>query len=127
MDLRERIVTTCDSGEWTRQEVAEQFGVSVSWIRRLLQRRREDGTYAPKQGRRGRKPVFFGKALKRLDVLVQQQPDATLEELRTRMGFNCSLVTVFNTLKRLGYRRKKRLSGLLSKIGRTSNKNVELG
>jgi transposase len=92
--------------------------VSTSWIRRLLQRRREDGNYGPRQGKRGRKPAYDGPALERLDRLVQKQPDATLEELRERTGANCSLVTVCNTLKRLGYRRKKRPSGQLSKTGR---------
>ena len=118
MDLRDRVVGACDSGEWTREEIAEEFGVSTSWIRRLLQRRRETGEYRPKQGERGRKPVYSGQALERLDRLVEEQPDATLHELRDRTGAACSLVTMSNTLKRLGYRRKKRRPGLLSKTGR---------
>ena len=117
MDLRDRVVEACDSGIWTREEIAEEFGVSISWIRRLLQRRREKGDYGPKQGKRGRQCVYSGQALKHLDRLVEKQPDATLEELRHRTGANCSLVTVHNTLKRLGYRRKKRRFGRLSKTG----------
>jgi transposase len=119
MDLRDRVVAACDAEEWTREEIADEFGVSTSWIRRLLQRRRETGDYGPKKTKRGRKPAFRSEALKRLDQLVEAQPDATLEELRDRCGVSCSLVTMFNTLNRLGYRRKKRRSGLLSKTGRT--------
>jgi transposase len=119
MDLRDRVVAACDSGEWTGAEIAEEFGVSTSWIRRLLQRRREHGDYGPKQGKRGRKPAYSGQSLERLDRLVQEQPDATLEELRDHTGVACSLVTVSNTLNRLSYRRKKRRSGPLSKIART--------
>lgn len=119
MDLRDRVVAACDSGEWTREEIAEEFGVSTAWIRRLLQRRRESGSYGPKQGKRGRKPAVSGPALTRLDRLVQKQPDATLAELRERTDAACSLVTIHNTLKRLGYRRKKRHSGPLSKTGQT--------
>ena len=115
MDLRDRVVAACDSGRWKRVEIAEQFGVSSSWIRSLLQRRRETGVYSPKQTKRGRKPAFTGASLEQLDRLAQAQPDATLEELRDRCGVACSLVTVSNTLARLGYRRKKRRSGLLSK------------
>jgi transposase len=118
MDLRERVVAACDRCELTRQEIAEQFGVSVSWIRRLLQRRRETGDYGPKQTKRGRKPAFSPKALQRLETLVEAQPDATLEELREHSGISCSLMTVSNTLRRLGYRRKKRPSGRLSKIAK---------
>lgn len=119
MDLRDRVVAACDAGELTREEIAEQFGVCSSWIRRLLQRRRETGDYGPKQTKRGRKPVFSAKSLERLDRLVKAQPDATLEELRARSGVSCSLMTMHNTLKRLGYRRKKRASGQLSKIATT--------
>lgn len=119
MDLRDRVVAACDSGAWTREEIAEEFGVSTAWIRRLLQRRRESGSYGPKQGKRGRKPALSGQALARLDRLVQKQPDATLAELRERTDAACSLVTIHNTLKRLGYRRKKRHSGPLSKTGQT--------
>lgn len=120
MDLRDRVVAACDEGLDTRDEIAEQFGVSKSWIRRLLQRRRELGSYAPPKGRRGRKPAFDAKLCQQLDNLVERQPDATLEELRARTGVSCSLVTVSNTLARLGYRRKKRRSGPLSRIGKTS-------
>ena len=46
-------------------------------------------------------------------------PDATLEELRDRTGATCSLAAVCKTLQRLGYRRKKRRFGPLSKIAPT--------
>ena len=115
MDLRDRVVAACDAGHWKRVEIAEQFGVSTAWIRRLLQRRRETGDYGPRQTKRGRKPAFRGASLPRLDRLAEAQPDATLEELRDRCGVSCSLMTVSNTLRRLGYRRKKRRFGRLSK------------
>lgn len=119
MDLRDRVVAACDSGRWKRQEIAERFGVSTAWIRRLLQRRREHGHYGPRRTKRGRKPAFTAETLERLDRMAEAQPDATLAELRDRCGVSCSLVTVSSTLARLGYRRKKRRSGLLSKTART--------
>lgn len=127
MDLRDRVVAACDDGVLARAEIAEAFGVSPAWIRRLLQRRRERGNYAPLDGRRGRKPMFSGAALVRLERLIAAQPDATLEELRDCSGVSCSVMTVFNTLKRLGYRRKKRRSGRRSRIGRMSRGNVVRG
>lgn len=127
MDLRDRVVAACDERVWTREEIAEEFGVSTAWIRRLLQRRRERGSYAPLAGRGGRKPAFSGSALSRLERLIAEQPDATLAELRDRSGVSCSVVTVFNTLRRLGYRRKKRLSGPRSRTGRRSPDSVERG
>ena len=127
MDLRHRIVAACDEGIWTRQEIAEQYGVSRSWIRRLLQRRRERGSYAPLSGRRGRKPAFDESAVQHLEQLIAAQPDATLEELRDGSDICCSVVTVFNTLSRLGYRRKKRRSGLRNRIGRTLSNSAGRG
>lgn len=127
MDLRDRVVAACDAGVWTREEVAEQFGVCTAWIRRLLQRRRERGSYAPLNGKRGPKPKFSGAGLQRLEGLVAEQPDATLEELRDRSGVACSVMTILNTLNRLGYRRKKRPFGRRSRIVRTSRGSVERG
>ena len=119
MDLRVRVVSACDAEQGTRARVAEQFEVSTSWIRRLLQRRRETGHYGPLTTRRGRKPTFWGPSAERLERLVAEQPDATLAELRDRCGASCSLVTMCKTLQRLGYRRKKRRFGPLSKTVRT--------
>lgn len=127
MDLRHRIIAACDEGVWTRPEIAEQYGVSTSWIRRLLQRRRERGSYEPLAGPAGRKPVFSGPAVQRLEELITAQPDATLEELRDRSAISCSIVTVFNTLRRLGYRRKKRRSGPRNRIGRTLSNSAGRG
>jgi transposase len=109
------VVSACDGGELTREEIAEAFGVSTRWIRQLLRRRRETGNYDPRGHGGGRSAAFSTTALKRLERLVRQQPDATLAELRERSGVTCSLVTMHNTLKRLGYRRKKRHSGPPSK------------
>jgi transposase len=119
MDLRDRVVSACEAGDLTRREVAAEFGVTTRWIRQLVRRQRETGDYGPKGHGGGRSAAFDASALRRLERLVRQQPDATLAELRERCGVDCSLVTVHNTLKRLGYRRKKRPSGQLSKTVRT--------
>ena len=117
MDLRKRVLAACDRGrEWgARSRIAEQFGVSTEWIRTLLHRRRLTGDYGPLMTKRGRKPVFAAKKLARLEQLVQEQADATLAELRDRTGVKCSLAAICKTLQRLGYRRKKRRFGPLSK------------
>ena len=127
MDLRDRVIAACDAGGSSRAEIAEEFSVSPAWIRRLLQRRRETGRYGPLTTKRGRKPVFVGRLRERLETLVEQQPDATLEELRNRTGVTCTLAAICKTLQRLGYRRKKRRFGPLSKIVPTCNGNVSSG
>jgi transposase len=41
--------------------------------------------------------------------LIQQQPDATLEELRQRLGASCSTMTISRALRELGLPRKKKV------------------
>ena len=48
MDLRERVAAAIDEGEGSERQIAKRFRVSVSFVTRLLQRRRDAGTLAPK-------------------------------------------------------------------------------
>ena len=109
----------CDERLGTREEIARLFGVSTAWIRRLLQRRRESGSIAAKPRGGQKPPKFQGKNLDRLKAFVAAQPDATLEELRTRSGVAASIMAVQRALARLGLRRKKSRSGRVSKTDRT--------
>jgi transposase len=127
MDLRKRVVEACDARWGTRQQVADRFGVSCSWVKRLLQRRRQLGHYGPLTTKPGRKPIFVGSLAQQLEKLVLEQPDVTLEELRDRTGVNCSLAAICKTLQRLDYHRKKRRCGPLSKIDRASSVSVSNG
>ena len=46
-DLRDRVMAARDRGLNTKT-VAELFGVCTSWVRRVMQRRREAGEMAPR-------------------------------------------------------------------------------
>ena len=48
LDLRERVAAACDEGSDTQPEVAERFGVSVSFITKLMRRRRATSSLAAK-------------------------------------------------------------------------------
>ncbi|WP_020465597.1 hypothetical protein [Singulisphaera acidiphila] len=41
--------------------------------------------------------------------MIRQQPDATLEELRQRLGASCSVMTLSRALRKLGLPRKKKV------------------
>src|SRR5690606_12975030 len=101
-DLRERVVAACDAREHTREQIAERFSVSVSWIRRILQQRRETGSVGPKPHGGGRAPAFDADAADRLRAAVREDVDATLEELAQAADVACSPSTVHRTLDRLG-------------------------
>ena len=127
MDLRERVVQACDEGQGTRERVARLFGVSTAWIRRLLQRRRETGTIAPKPHGSGRPAKFYGKKLDRLKELMEQHPDATLTELRDRSRVDASIMAVHRALERLDAHLKKSRSTRVNKIVRTSKSSGKPG
>lgn len=127
MDLRERVVRACDEQRGSREHLAKLYGVSTAWIRRLLQRRRERGTIAPKPHGGGRPAKISGKKLERLKELVEQQPDTTLVELRERCGVDASIMAVHRALQRLESRLKKSPSGPASKTGRTSRRRGKRG
>lgn len=107
MDLRERVVAAVDAREGTQQQIAKRFSVSVPWIKKLLRRRRECGNFAPLPHGGGWTPRFHGPKLEQLKAMVEQHPDATLEELLQRSGVDASIMAVHRALKRLGSRRKK--------------------
>jgi len=107
MDLRERAVAACDEGVDTRAEIAERFAVSESWIRRLLQRRRDTGSIAPRPHRGGRAPAYDAAAAERLARAVADDPDATLEELAAAAGVACSTSATDRALRRQRITRKK--------------------
>jgi transposase len=126
-DLRERVVRACDEGRGTRPYLAKLFGVSTAWIRRLLQRRRETGSIAALPPAGGSPPKMDADRCGRLLLLVAEQPDATLAELRDRLGAPVHLSTVARTLARLGLTVKKKSCGLRSRTVPTCGGNAPPG
>lgn len=118
MDLRERVVAACDRGEGTREQIAKRFCVSVAWVYRLLQRRRQTASIAPKPHGGGQEPAFDDDAMSRLRQAVLDGPDATLEELRQAAGVACSIAAVHRALEKLDLPRKKSPSGPPSRTAR---------
>ena len=108
IDLRVRIVAAVEGGEYSLRELAELFSVDLSTIVRLLQRFRRTGSVQPKAHGGGARSKLEAEAVTRLLELVRQQPDATLAELRSRLGVACSIMTIFRVLRRHLITRKKK-------------------
>jgi transposase len=119
MDLRQRVVAACDRGEGTREQIARRFNVSIAWVYKLLRRRRETDTIAPKPHGGGQPPAFDSDAAERLRQAVADCPDATLEELREAAGVGCGVSAVHRALERLGLPRKKSRSRPPSRTARS--------
>lgn len=108
LDLRERIVASVELSEHSLRDLAEFFAVNLSTIVRLLQRFRRTGSVCPKPHAGGTIPKLDAQALARLLQLVREQPDATLAELRDRLGVDCCITTIFRALERNQITRKKK-------------------
>lgn len=108
IDLRERIVAAIDRGEHSLRQIAYLFSVNLSFVVRLLQRRRATGSVQPKPHGGGPPPKLDTAAVRRLLALVRKQPDATLTELRDRLGIPCHIATIARVLRRHRITRKKK-------------------
>jgi transposase len=105
IDLRERVVRAWDtSGD--AEEVATTFGVSRAWVHRLVQRRRETGSIAPRQQKKFRARVLAGQEARQA-ALIAASPDATLAELREALATTAALSTLWLEINRLGLTVKK--------------------
>jgi transposase len=108
--IRKRAIDAYEAGTGTQAEIARHYGVDISTFQRWLQRYRTIGIAAPLP--RGHNPPALNEEqTMELTALVRQTPDATLEELRNRLGVACSIVAIHNTLKRLDCRFKKNATG----------------
>jgi transposase len=107
-DLRERILAAVDHREGSRRDLAVRFGVNVSTITRLLQLRRQTGSFDPGPHAGGKQPTLDQDGPDRLRKLVQDTPDATLEQHRQGLGVSGSLMIVWRGLKKLDITREKK-------------------
>jgi transposase len=112
LDLRERAVALLDEGA-TSLEVADLFGVSDSWVRKMRLRRAALGHLMPGSPP-GKERLLSDAQEEQLCLLVLEQPDVTLEELvvlmAKRMKVRASVSTISRRLIEMGMSRKKNLS-----------------
>jgi transposase len=106
MDLRERVWADCQAGMPTA-DVALKYSVSASWVRRLKPRQKATGSIDRRPPSADR-PVVLAPHEARVRELVQVDPDATLAELRQRLGVAVSTGALFNYLRRLRLSFKKK-------------------
>ena len=99
MDLRKRVLRAWDAG-MNAESVAAKYEVSRAWVHRLVQRRRETGSIAPRKQTQFRRRVLAGHET-RLAALITAQPDATLAELRDALPTTAALSTLWGAIARL--------------------------
>jgi transposase len=107
-DLRERILAAVDHREGSRRQIAARFRVDVSTITRLLRLRYQTGSFDPRPHAGGKPPTLDQDGLERLRGVVQERPDATLEQMRQHLDLTGSIMIVWRGLQKLDITRKKK-------------------
>lgn len=105
-DIRQRAIHAYDSEQGTQSDIARMFDVDIRTFQRWLSCYRQTGRTDPLP-RGHRHATFEGDDLERLDELITEYPDATLEELKDMSGTSASIMSVKRAADRLGYRFKK--------------------
>lgn len=109
LDLRRRVIATCEAGGRTRAEIARQFDVAEATLYDWLHRFRAEGELTPRPQRRGR---ASGLDRSVLTALVEEQNDRTLAEYaqayEERTGRRYSVPRICSALKELRLSRKRR-------------------
>jgi transposase len=126
LDLRQKILRASDQGLGSQRAIAAFFGVSLSFVEKLLRRRRTTGEIAPRPHAGGRRPSCDEAALAQVRRLVHEQPDATLAELCKRLfaqrGLRVSVPTMGRLVLSLKLPRKKSRSTPASVTPRGSSR-----
>lgn len=86
-------------------EIAEFCGVTLRTIHRWLKDFRNGRTGPPQ---RKHKPYAIDpQTAAKIAERIEKQPGITLAELKSDLQLDCTLSTIHNTLKRMGYSYKK--------------------
>jgi transposase len=126
LDLRQKILRACDQRISSQRAIAALFGVSQSFVEKLLRRRRATGDIAARPHAGGRRALCDESVLARLRRLVQTAPDATLaefcEQLYAQGGVRVSVPTMARLVRQLKLPRKKSYSMPASATRPASNR-----
>lgn len=106
MDLRERVARAWDAAP-DANAIAAKYAVSRAWVHRLIQRRRETGTLAPRKQMVFRRCALSADEQTRLLTLITAHPDATLRELQAALPTAAALSTLWRVIDRHGLTVKK--------------------
>jgi len=114
IDFRRKIIKAHEDESISQRKLAKRFGVALSFVQKLLKQYRETDSVGPKIRTQQTPPKLTEDHLAVLRRLVEEQNDATLEELReqlaTEINVSVSRSTIDRALKKLDLTLKKRRS-----------------
>jgi len=111
-DFRLKIVKTQQKTQESLQQIADRFQVSYSFVSRLLKRYQATGSVESSQHGGGKPLLLNSQQINVVIQLVEEDNDATLEQLCARLlektGTRVSVPTMCRLLQRLELTRKKK-------------------
>ena len=111
LDFRQKIIDVYHKEKISQRQLAKRFDVALSFIVKLLKQYRTTGKIAPKPFNGGVKLKLSSDNLVVLAELIEQNNDATLDELcqmlYPRIGINVSRATMGRMTQRLQLTVKK--------------------
>jgi transposase len=125
LDLRQRVVDACQSGQ-SEREVAARFALSLASVQRYKRLHRATGSLAPKPWP-GRTPKIKPEQQDALRALVDKKTDWTLVSLceawKAATGTAIARDVMGRTLSRVGITHKKRVASPPSATRRSARRS----
>jgi transposase len=110
-DLRRKFLAAYDQGNGTLEELAELFGVSLGWAKKISSQRKHSGQAERVAYQPGPRWRVGAEAQKQVVAWVEAQPDLTLVQLQAKLnneaGVSISRGRVWYLVRKLGLRLKK--------------------
>ena len=111
IDLRQKIIEVHEKENISIRKLAQRFCVAKSFIQKLLKQYRETGNIEPQPQGGIPTPKLNGEHLMTLIEIIDDNNDATLEELCTlleeKIGIRVSRATMGRITQKLNYTVKK--------------------
>ena len=130
-DLRRKLLEAHEQGQGTLEELAEEFGISLGFAKKISAALRRTGRMERVEQRHGRINRVTPLVQERLGEWLRQQPDLTLgelqRELRERMQVPLSIPRLWVVLRQMKLRLKKSRSTPRSRTGRKTGSAAQLG
>jgi transposase len=130
-DLRRKLLEAHEQGQGTLEELAEEFGVSLGFAKKISAALRRTGRMERTEQRHGRINRVTPLVQERLREWLRQQPDLTLGELqrqlREQRQVSLSISRLWVVLRQMKLRLKKSRSMPRSRTRRKTGSAAKLG
>ena len=126
IDFRQKIIEVYEQEKISIRNLSQRFRVAKSFVQKLLKQYQETGDIKPKRQGGNSPPKVQGIDLVTLTEIIENNNDATLEELcelfEQQTGIEISRATMGRISQKLDYTFKKKLSMLPKKKRKKSSR-----